>query len=139
MSLADDIYEASGRGSSTDPVDELVEMAINKSAQDRHDEFTFYQLHIRDGEIYHGHEKVEESRNNVYLLTGYMEKIPEPQLLLFWPRLKKHLPKLDLSIIQISDNLFFDRNIGSIIKKEELYERYTGRESTDDGCSSENV
>lgn len=139
MSLADDIYEASAEGPSTDPVDGLVEMAIKKSAQDRYDEFTLYQLYLRDGEIYYGHEKIEETRNNVYLLTGYIEKIPEPQLLLFWPRLKKHLPKLDLSIIQISDNLFFDRNTGSVINKEELYERYTSGESTDDNIASENV
>lgn len=119
MSLADSIYEANSKSFQTSFLDELVEMALAVSVRDRTDETTIYQLHLEDNQIYYGHDKIDENRANVYRLTEYEEKISEPQLLLFWKRLRDKLPVLDRSVIQISKNIFWDKNNGEIIIKED--------------------
>lgn len=126
MSLADSIYEAneSQQETSHSLSDQLVEKAVEKSIRDRPDQFSVYQLHLRSGMIYLGHEKIKEIIENVYRLTEYEDRIPVPILILFWQKLKRVLPTLDTSIIQISDDLFWDKDNGKVINKEEVYERY---------------
>ena len=124
MSLADSIYDASNQSTKASLLEKLVEMAINNSQANRRDEFTMYQLYLNNGNIYYGHDIIKETKANVYRLTKYEEKIPEPQLLLFWDELKTRLPVLDTSVYQISDNLFWSKSDGEVLNKEEIYEKY---------------
>lgn len=122
MSLADSIYEANNNLPKTSFSDELVSMAINNSIRNRDDEFSIYQLYRKGREIWHGHEEVKQTIANIYRLTGYEERIPVPIAINFWVKLLPRLPELRLDIIQISNNLFWDKNNGEIITKEEIYE-----------------
>ncbi len=131
MGIADSIYQSSIEQKSDRPLlDKLVKKAVENSVKRRRDEFDMSQLHLRGDEIFQGHKVVEETSRNVYLLSGYSDKIPEPVLILFWPRLKERLPRLNLDYIQISDNLFWDKENGKVINKEEIYEKF--------GMASEN-
>lgn len=123
MSLVDTIYDANNRSSTEQSlVDKLVEKAVDKSERNRPDKYSVYQLHIRGKEIWYGHQYLEESPQNVYLITEWEEKIPQPILFLFWSKLKEKLPILDSSYIQISDNLLWDKTNGEIINIKEEYE-----------------
>lgn len=126
MSLADSIYEASNpeRGPKS-LLTQLVGKAMAKSIAGRPDQYSVYQLHLRGDEVWNGHERVEETQQNVYLLTEWEEKIPQPILIIFWSRLKEKLPVLDTNYIQISDNLLWDKTNGEIINIKEEYEDQT--------------
>lgn len=124
MSLADSIYEANDSVLKFSFSDELVDMAVEKSVRNRIDAFTIYQLYRKGDEIWYGHDKVKQTKENVYRLTGYEERIPVPVLINFWVKLVQRLPELCLDVIQISDDLFWDKTNGEIIDKEVIYERY---------------
>lgn len=124
MSLVDDIYEAGYLSTKTSLLDILVDKAMENSLRDRPDEFSPCQLHLRGNEIYRGHEVVEETPANVYRLTEYDEYIPPHTAILFWQKLKPKLPRLDTSIIQISNNLFWDKEKGEILDYEQISARY---------------
>lgn len=134
MSLVDSIYKANEEPESR-PVSEnerllkyLVDEAIRESETQRWDEFSIYQLHVEDGKLYYGHSEVAETEKNMYRLTRSLEKIPSHLMPIFWDRLKRRLPVLDKSVIQISDNLFWDKDKGEILNKEQIYEKYFPQE-----------
>lgn len=141
MSLADTIYEASN-GQQGEPtlLNTLVGLAMAKSIANRPDQFSIHQLHLRGDEIWHGYERVAETDKNVYVLTGYEQRIPQPLLYIFWSKLRTKLPSLNLDYIQISDNLLWDKKNGEIINLKEVYESQRtaqqSKESEEDGPES---
>lgn len=122
MSIADQIYEANGVGQ-VEPLDELVKKALEASVEQRHDDNTVYQLHLRGDGVYYGNSLVPETDRMVYMLTGVTERIPPPLLVLFWAALKKRLPVLDRSVFQVSDHLFWDREKGELVRRDEWAQR----------------
>lgn len=138
MSLADQIYE--GNSQDTHPLDlgyedelglevfdnaeYLIARAIAVARRDRTSEFTVNQPHMRGDIIYYGSFPLSETEANLHKLTEYDGRVPIARRALFWKKIKKHLPRLDTSIYQISPNLFWDKDSGNVIRKEEIYEKY---------------
>lgn len=139
MSLVDDIYEASGSTVGTSLLETLVDRAVENSLRDRPDEFSPYQLHLRGEDIYRGHEAIEETSANVYRLTEYDDYIRPHTAILFWQRLKPRLPRLDTSIIQISNQLFWDKERGEILDYEQISDRYKDLQSESDTTTPKNI
>lgn len=138
MDLADSIYEANQEPELNpldlgyndelglrvwDNIDYVVARAIAIGIRDRKDRYTIYQPHIRDGKVYIGNEEIEETLHNVYRLSEYNKFIRPGQQAIFWKKLKKCLPRLDPSIIQISDNLFWDKDGGEVKNEREIFEK----------------
>lgn len=139
MSLADSIYEANAEVVEPSLLEELVDMAVGNSVRDRPDELSIHQLHLRGDQIYRGQEALEETTTNVYRLTEYDNRIPPHTAILFWQKLKPRLPVLDKRVIQISTNLFWDKEKGEIVNYEEICDRYGLAEPNDETSPSENV
>lgn len=139
MSLVDDIYNASSKSTKTSLLNILVDKAVENSMSVRPDEFSVYQLHLRGDEIYRGHDVIEETSANVYRLTEYDEYIPPHTTVLFWQKLKLRIPHLDTSIIQLSNNLFWDKEKGEILNYEQISDRYKNLQSKNDEIASEDV
>lgn len=135
MGLADEIYEAIQveEGSNKDELgiekpdslnaDYLIERAVALSKLRRPSEHSTSQLHMRSRSIYLGNNAIVESRDNTYILTEYNGYIPPNIDKLFWVKLKTALPKISRNFIQISKNLFWDKDNGEIIDKNTLEER----------------
>lgn len=120
MSLVDSIYEAGKESEETKSlIETLVDKAVENSVENCPSQYSIYQLYRRGKEIWYGHEQVEETQQNVYVLTGYEERIPQPLLFLFWPRLKERLPVLNTNYMRISNNLIWDKINGEIINLKE--------------------
>lgn len=133
-SLADAIFEASGGVSQAtdelglvpwDNVDYLIARTLAVAERDRPHEHSIYQPYNRHGEIWFGHDKVPENTEWFYRLTEYDGRVQQGRQVLYWKRVKNYLPKFDFDIIQISDNLFWNKKEGKIITKEELYAEET--------------
>lgn len=134
MSLVDSIYEASeSQEEQRSLVDTLVEKAVENSVAKRPNEFSVHQLHLRGDEIWYGYKLVEETQQNVYVLTEWEDRIPQPTLYIFWSRLKTKLPVLNLNYIQISDNLLWDKESGGIINLKEEDENQISTSKYQDG------
>lgn len=129
MSLADTIFEASGGESqATDElgltiwnnVDYLIARTLAIGERDRPDQYSVYQPHVRGTRIWVGHQQIPENTDWFYRLTEYDGRIPQGRQVLYWKRVKNYLPKLDPTIYQISENLFWSKKEGKIITKEDL-------------------
>lgn len=139
MSLADKIYEAN----ETPELDErdlgyddefglrvwqttdyIVARALAIAVRDRQGRYSIHQLHLRGDTIYNGNQIVEETTENIYRLSEYDRFIPRGQRTVFWRKLKQHLPVLDPNVIQISDDLFWDKDEGMVKKESEIGEKY---------------
>lgn len=139
MDLADSIYEANQEPELNpldlgyddelglrvwDKIDYVVARAIAIAIRDRKDANTIHQPHMRGDTVYVGNEIVEETMANLYKLSEYGKTIRPGQQVIFWKKLKQHLPRLDPSVIQVSNNLFWDKEEGEVKCKEKIYEKY---------------
>lgn len=139
MDLADSIYEASGSEPKDsadmgyddelglrvwDNIDYVVARAIAIGIRDRKDPYTIHQPHVREDKVFIGNERIEENLHNLYRLTEIDRRISQTQQIIFWRKLKTFLPKLEPRVIQVSDNLFWDKEDGNVKNKEEIYEKY---------------
>lgn len=143
MDLADSIYEANQEPERNpldlgyddelglrvwDKIDYVVARAIAIGIRDRDDRYSIHQPHIRGSKVYIGNEEIEETLQNVYRLSEYGKTIRPGQLVIFWKKLKKCLPRLDPSVIQISNNLFWDKDGGEVKNEKEICEKYISPE-----------
>lgn len=137
MSLVDSIYESNHDDGLEHPLDELglaiwdnleyyVARAIAVSHRDRPSEFSIYQLHMEGEQIFNGHKEVKETHENINVLTETTRKFNVGEKAMFWKILKQCLPVLDRSIIQISDNLIWNKNTGEVINLRSGYEEQSG-------------
>lgn len=146
MSLADELYEAIQNPNDHpddelglaiwDNVDYYVARALAIQIRDRESPFTIHQLHLRDGILYYGNSIVAQNSTNFYYYTETDRKLSTGQMVLFWKKLKTCLPVLDKSIIQISDNLFWDRPRGMVIGIGEIKEKYGSGSGTSEKSDS---
>lgn len=128
-SLADAIFEASGGESQAtdelglviwDNVDYLIARTLAIAERDRPDPHSIRQPHVRPDGIWVGYERVTENAEWFYRITEYEGRLPQGRQVLYWKRVRNYLPRLDLNIYQISDNLLWDKKEGKIITKEDL-------------------
>lgn len=144
MDLADSIYEANQEPESNpldlgyndelglrvwDKIDYVVARAIAIGIRDRNGTYTIYQPHLRGNKVYIGNEEIEETLKNIYRLSEYDKVIRPGQQIVFWKKLKKCLPKLDSSVIQISDDLFWDKDDGEVKSEKNICEKYISPEA----------
>lgn len=130
MTLADELYEANLPDSGLeydelglaiwDKVEYVVARALAVAIRDRKDEFTVDQPHMRGDIVYFGNKPLKEDYTNLVKLTKFTGKISPANQILFWEKLKEHLPHLNRKIIQVSENIFWDVENGTLISKEEL-------------------
>lgn len=144
MDLADSIYEAN-QVPELDPldlgyddelglrvwdkIDYVVARAIAIGIRDRKDRYTIHQPHVRGDKVYIGNEEIEETVDNIYRLSEYDKPIRPGQKTIFWKKLKKCLPRLDPSVIQVSDNLFWDKDDGEVKDEKKICEKYISPEA----------
>lgn len=103
-----------------DNIDYHVARALAIQIRDRKSPYTIHQLHMRGNVIYNGNTLVAENDKNLYYYTESPKKFQPHEKVLFWKKLKPHLPKLDPNIIQISDNLFWNKEKGEIENEENI-------------------
>lgn len=72
-------------------------------------------LHLREGEIWKGHERVEETMDRFYILTGLEAKVDRWIFLQFWFELKRFIPKLDRSKLEVAGGVYWDIANGGLI------------------------
>lgn len=130
MGLADELYEANQPTSQiekdelgvpvADNADYLVARAMVLNHGRREDEFTVYQLHLRGKDPYFGHEPIKENYENLVRFTEFTGRVSPANKVMFWEILKRHLPKLNRSIIQVGKGVFWDIEKAKLITKEEL-------------------
>lgn len=140
MDLADSIYEANQEPERNpldlgykdelglpvwDRIDYVVARALVIALRDRKSEYTIYQPHLRGDRVYIGNEEIDETLANLYRLSEYSKPIKAGQQVIFWKKLKKCLPVLDTRIIQVSDNLFWDKDNGEVKKAKQIHEKYS--------------
>lgn len=133
MSLADELYEANAPGADHeedelglaiwDNVEYVVARALMIASKERKDQFTIDQPHMRGDQIWFGNKPLKEDYKNLVKLTRFTKRISPAKQIMFWETLKKYLPRLNKSIIQVSDNIFYDVEEGELIDKEELANR----------------
>lgn len=125
-SLADSIYNANADTVViVDPlINMLVERAISINKLEGKSSWSIFQLHLRKTGIWLGNRLVDETKNNLYWLTEYSDKVPEPLAIGFWKELKRRLPMLDRNIFQISAHLFWDRENGEILTDKQISDRF---------------
>lgn len=132
MSLADEIYEGNqgprpegdmGYDDELglrvwDNIEYQVARALAIQIRDRISPFTIHQLHMRGDIVYYGNNPVAENTQNLYYYTESPKRFSHSEQVLFWKRLKPHLPRLDTDIIQISEHLFWNKKEGEVINNE---------------------
>lgn len=143
MDLADSIYQANQAPERNpldlgyndelglrvwDKIDYVVARAIAIGVRDRKDRYSIHQPHVRGDEVYIGNELIEENVKNIYRLSEYTKSIHTGQQVIFWKKLKKCLPRLDPNVIQVSDDLFWDKEGGDVKSEKEICEKYISPE-----------
>lgn len=124
--LVDSIYAANDtKGEKVDPlVDSLIERAISLNRLEDESPYSIYQLHLRKGKIWLGNRNIEETKNNLYWLTEYPERLLDATIITFWKKLKQKLSELDRNTFQISAHLFWDREKGEILTDKQISDRF---------------
>lgn len=76
-------------------------------------------LHLRGDEVYAGHKPLRETEPVVYELAHLNHSVKRFEVVAFWRELKKYLPKLDRSKLEIAEGLLWDIEHGKIISTKE--------------------
>lgn len=105
-----------------DNIDYQVARALAIQIRDRVSPYTIHQLHLRGSVVYNGNTPVAENDKNLYYYTESPKKFQPHEKILFWKKLKPHLPRLDPNIIQLSNNLFWNKEKGMVVNEENLYQ-----------------
>lgn len=110
------------------PVLALAHYLVARTLKKQHDanpksQYSNQRLHTKDGVIYQGNERVEETAYNLYKLSGYDGRISRPLQVRYWVVLKDHIPHLNTDYFQVDDYTFWDKKNGEIITTEELERR----------------
>lgn len=133
MSLADQIVkrneEASDASPSTDelgltpPSPEtpqyLVARALLLDTRAHEGEPRIHCLHLRDDQVYAGHMALKESEQAVYELTHLNHSLKKFEVVAFWRELRKYLPKLDRTKLEIAEGLLWDIESGKMVPTKE--------------------
>lgn len=101
-----------------DNIEYQVARALAIQIRDRISPFTVHQLHMRGDTIYYGNSPVQENTENLYYYTESTKIFKPHEKVLFWKKLKPHLPRLEPNIIQISEHLFWNKKEGEVINNE---------------------
>lgn len=110
-----------------DTVDYFIARAVASSRKRRESPYTLRQLYLRDGKVYYGRNEVKEDKNSAEIYANTKHKFTPAETFRFWEGIKQHLPVLDPDIIQISDNLFWDRIKGEVLNEEDMWKAYRER------------
>ena len=110
-----------------DTVDYFIARAVASSRKRRKSPYTIHQLYVRDGKIYYGRNEVKEDRTSAQIYANTKHRFNPAETFQFWEGIKEHLPVLDPDIIQISDNLFWDRIKGEVLNEEDMWKAYRER------------
>lgn len=110
-----------------DTVDYYIARAVANNIRRRESQYTINQLYLNEGKVYIGREEVKENAPSAQIWANTEHKFTPAETFQFWEGIKKHLPVLDPDIIQISDNLFWDRIKGEILNEEDMWEAYRER------------
>lgn len=110
-----------------DTVDYFIARAVASSRKRRESPYTINQLYVRDGKIYYGRNEVKEDRTSAQIYANTKHRFDPAETFQFWEGIKQHLPVLDPDIIQISDNLFWDRIKGEVLNEEDMWKAYRER------------
>lgn len=134
MSLADQLFDANQTEDRVEKdelgipvasnVDYLVARAMVINQKQLSSPYTPYQLHIRGGVVFKGHQELKENYENLVKVTHYTGRVSTANRVMFWEKLKKHLPVLNTDIVQISEHLFWSRLCGKIITLDEIEGKY---------------
>lgn len=130
MNLAESIYQANEEEQKRpvdefglgiwDNVDYYVARALAVSYRSAPDIHSIYLIHKRGDGLYQGHQKIEETKQNITRLAQKDHKFTAWEQMYFWQTLKKNVPKLNLRYLQISDNLVWDKERGEVIPIKEV-------------------
>ena len=110
-----------------DTVDYFIARAVASSRKRRESPYTINQLYLRDGKVYYGRNVVKEDKASAEIYANTKHKFTPAETFQFWEGIKEHLPVLDPDIIQISDNLFWDRIKGEVLNEEDMWKAYRER------------
>lgn len=136
MSLADQIAERNTEQNPNIETDEfgipvptvpspeyLVARALIISERERKGRPAIYGIHVRDGQLYKGHTELGERRKTLLELTRVKRAPKDWEEVEFWRLLKEYAPKLNRSILQVADGLYWDTNNAELINTKEAHER----------------
>lgn len=114
------------------PVPETVEYLVARALllhyNPKRSPYTVYQLHLRGGSIYFGHERIRETQDAIYDLTQIKRTLKGWEISLFWSTLRRYLPRLSKRIIEICPGLYWDTYTTSLLSQEEVSRLYNHSE-----------
>lgn len=136
MSLADQIVERNTEQNPNTEVDEfgipvphpetpeyLVARALILHQPGDANDLTIHCIHLRNGQLYLGHQPLKEDRDTIYRLTQLKRNLKDWERVEFWRLLRSYVPKLHKRFLVVGDNCFWDIDKAELINRQQAEER----------------